>query len=66
MTFFGHFRRFLGVGGIACDVHFGAPIRISAESGRKAIARSTEMIVRDLAGRARGAKTAIPAGPGSS
>jgi hypothetical protein len=36
------------------------------ESGRKTIARSTETTVRDLAGRARRAKSAILAGPGSS
>ncbi len=66
MTFFSHFRRFLGAGGIACDVYFGAPIRVAPETGRKTIARSTEMKVRDLAARARGTKSAIPAEPGSS
>jgi 1-acyl-sn-glycerol-3-phosphate acyltransferase len=66
MTFFAHFRRFLGTGGIGCDVYFGAPIRVLPESGRKTIARSTETTVRDLAGRARRAKSAILAGPGSS
>jgi 1-acyl-sn-glycerol-3-phosphate acyltransferase len=66
MTFFSHFWRFLGAGGIGCDVYFGAPIRVSPESGRKTIARSTEMKVRELAQRARGAKSAILAGPGSS
>jgi 1-acyl-sn-glycerol-3-phosphate acyltransferase len=66
MTFFPHFHRFLGAGGIVCDVHFGAPIQVSRETGRKTIARSTEMEVRELAGRARGAKSAIPAGPVSS
>ena len=66
MTFFSHFRRLLTVGGIGCDVYFGAPIRVSPETGRKTIARSAEMRVRDLAGRARGAKSAILAGPASS
>ncbi|MGD1036477.1 MAG: lysophospholipid acyltransferase family protein [Roseiarcus sp.] len=66
MTFFTHFRRLLGAGGIGCDVYFGAPIRVSADSDRKTIARSTEMMVRDLAERARRAKSAILAGPGSS
>jgi 1-acyl-sn-glycerol-3-phosphate acyltransferase len=65
-TFPGHFWRLLRAGGISCDVHFGPPIRVSPDCGRKAIARSTEIRVRDLAGRARGAKSAIPAGPGSS
>jgi 1-acyl-sn-glycerol-3-phosphate acyltransferase len=66
MTFFSHFWRFLRAGGIGCDVYFGAPIRVSPESGRKTIARSMEMKVRELARRARGAKSAILAGPGSS
>jgi 1-acyl-sn-glycerol-3-phosphate acyltransferase len=66
MTFFSHFWRFLRAGGIGCDVYFGAPMRVSPESGRKTIARSTEMKVRELARRARGAKSAILAGPGSS
>jgi 1-acyl-sn-glycerol-3-phosphate acyltransferase len=66
MTFFSHFWRFLRAGGIGCDVYFGAPIRVLPESGRKTIARSTEMTVRDLAERARRAKSTILAGPGSS
>ena len=66
MTFFSHLWRFLRVGGIGCDVYFGAPIRVSPETGRKTIARSTEMKVRELARRAREAKSAILAGPGSS
>lgn len=65
-TFFAHFFRFLGAGGIACDVYFGAPIRVSPQMGRKSIARATEMEVRALARRARGTKSAIPAGAGSS
>jgi lyso-ornithine lipid O-acyltransferase len=66
MTFAGHFWRLLKAGGISCDVHFGPPIRVFPDCGRKAIARSTEIGVRDLAGRARGPKSAIPAGPRSS
>ncbi len=66
MTFFSHFRRFLRVGGIGCDVYFGAPILVSPESGRKTIAGTTELRVRDLARRARAAKSAIPAGLASS
>ncbi len=66
MTFFSHFRRFLTIGGIGCDVYFGAPIRVSPETGRKTIALSAETSVRDLAGRARGPKSAIPAEPASS
>jgi lyso-ornithine lipid O-acyltransferase len=64
MTFFAHFWRFLGLGGIGCDVYFGAPIHVSPQSGRKTIARSTEITVRDLAARARGVKSAIFASPG--
>jgi 1-acyl-sn-glycerol-3-phosphate acyltransferase len=66
MTFFSHFWRFLRAGAVDCDVYFGAPIRVSPESGRKAIARTTELRVRELAQRARGPKSAILAGPGSS
>ena len=66
MAFFGHLWRLLRAGGLSCDVYFGPPIPVSAESRRKAIARSTEIGVRDLAGRARGSMTAIPAGRGSS
>jgi len=66
MTFLPHFRRFLGAGGIVCDVHFGAPIRICAASNRKAVARATELAVRNLAGQARAPKVAIPAERGSS
>ena len=66
MTFFARFQRLLGAGGIDCKVYFGAPIRVSADSDRKTIARLTETMVRDLAERARGAKSAILAGAGSS
>lgn len=66
MTFLKHFWRFLRAGGVACDVYFGPPIPISADNRRKAIARSTESSVRELASRARAAQRAIPAGRGSS
>ena len=66
MTFFGHFWRLLRAGRLACDVYFGAPIPVSADSRRKAIARSTEIAVRGLAGRARRPMSPIPAGLGSS
>ena len=64
--FFGHFWRLLRAGGLVCDVYFGPPIAVSAESRRKAVARSTEISVRNLAGRARGTMSPIPAGLGSS
>ncbi|HEY1943303.1 MAG TPA: lysophospholipid acyltransferase family protein [Roseiarcus sp.] len=66
MTFFGHFRRFLRTGGLVCDVHFGPPIPVSTDSRRKAIARSTEISVRGLAGAARRPTAPIPAGLSSS
>jgi 1-acyl-sn-glycerol-3-phosphate acyltransferase len=66
MTFLSHFWRFLRAGAIGCDVYFGALFRVSPESGRKAIARATELRVRELAQRARRPKSAILAGPGSS
>jgi 1-acyl-sn-glycerol-3-phosphate acyltransferase len=66
MRFFGHFWRLLRAGGLSCDVYFGPLIPVSADSRRKAIARSTEIGVRDLAGRARGVTSSIPAGLGSS
>ncbi len=66
MTFFSHLRGFLSIGGIGCEVYFGAPIHVSPQTDRKTIARSTEMRVRDLARRARGPKSPIPAEPASS
>lgn len=66
MTFLPHFRRLMRAGGVACDVYYGPPIRVSPDSGRKIIARSTEIKVRDLARCARRPQSAIPAGPGSS
>jgi 1-acyl-sn-glycerol-3-phosphate acyltransferase len=66
MTFPGHFWRLLEAGRLVCDVHFGPPILVSGDSRRKAIARSTEISVRDLAGRARRPMWPIPAGLSSS
>jgi len=65
-TFMPHFRRFVAAGPTRCDVHYGPPIAVSAETGRKILARWTEARVRELAGAARGANWPILAGPGSS
>jgi len=66
MTFMPHFRRFVAVGPTRCDVHYGPPIPVSAEMGRKTLARRTEAEVRALAGAARAANCPILAGSGSS
>ena len=66
MTFMPHFRRFVAVGPTRCDVHYGPPIPVSAETGRKTLARRTEAQVRALAGAARAANCPILAGAGSS
>jgi 1-acyl-sn-glycerol-3-phosphate acyltransferase len=66
MTFMPHFRRFVAVGPTRCDVHYGPPIAVSAEMGRKTLARRTEAEVRALAGAARAANCPILAGSGSS
>ena len=66
MTFMPHFRRFVAVGPTRCDVHYGPPIPVSAETGRKTLARRTEAQVRALAGAARAVKCPILAGAGSS
>ena len=66
MTFTPHFLRFLAIGPTRCDVHYGHPIAVSAEIGRKTLARSAEARVRALAGAARTAKCPILAGSGSS
>jgi 1-acyl-sn-glycerol-3-phosphate acyltransferase len=65
-TFMPHFRRFVAVGPTRCDVHYGPPIPVSAETGRKVLARRTEAQVRALAGAARAANCPILAGAGSS
>ncbi len=53
MTFLPHFLRYAGGGGVACDVHCGAPIRVAPDMDRKTAARSTEAAVRRLAAAAR-------------
>ncbi len=65
-TFMPHFRRFVAAGPSRCDVHYGPPIPVSAETGRKTLARRTEAQVRALAGAARAAQCPILAGAGSS
>jgi len=65
-TFMPHFRRFVAAGATRCDVHYGKPIPVSAETGRKTLARRTEAQVRALAGAARAANCPILAGAGSS
>jgi 1-acyl-sn-glycerol-3-phosphate acyltransferase len=66
MTFMPHFRRFIAAGPTRCDVHYGPPIAVSAETGRKILARRTEAEVRALAGAARAGNCPILAGAGSS
>ena len=65
-TFIPHFRRFLAAGPTRCDVHYGEPIPVSTEVGRKVLARWTELQVRALSGAARRANRPILAGAGSS
>ena len=65
-TFLPHFRRFVAAGPTRCDVHYGPPIPVSVESGRKVLARRTEAEVRALAVAARAANCPILAGAGSS
>lgn len=65
-TFMPHFKRFAAAGPTRCDVHYGPAIPVSAETGRKVLARWTEAQVRALAGAARAANWAILAGAGSS
>jgi len=65
-TFMPHFRRFVAAGPTRCDVHYGPPIPVSAETGRKILARRTEAQVRALAGAARAVNCPILAGAGSS
>jgi 1-acyl-sn-glycerol-3-phosphate acyltransferase len=66
MTFMPHFRRFIAAGPTRCDVHYGPPIPVSAETGRKTLARRTEAQIRALAGAARAGNCPILAGAGSS
>ena len=65
-TFMPHFRRFVALGPTRCDVHYGPPIPVSAETGRKILARRTEAQIRALAGAARTANCPILADAGSS
>ena len=53
MTFLPHFLRYVAGGGVTCDVHCGAPIRVTPEMDRKTAARLTEAAVRGLAAKAR-------------
>ena len=49
MLFLPHLLGIIRSGGVACDVHFGEPIRVADFSDRKALARATEAAVRNLA-----------------
>jgi lyso-ornithine lipid O-acyltransferase len=53
MTFMPHFTRYVGGGGVTCDVHCGEPIRIRPDMNRKTAARLTATAVRKLADEAR-------------
>ena len=66
MTFMPHFWRFVALGRTRCDVHYGPPIPVSAEIGRKILARRTEAEIRALAGAVRAGNCPILAGAGSS
>jgi 1-acyl-sn-glycerol-3-phosphate acyltransferase len=56
MTFLPHFYRYVGGGGVTCDVYCGAPIRVSPDMDRKTAARLTEAAVRRLAAEARASR----------
>jgi len=67
MTFWPHLRGLLRAGAIVCEVHYGDPLPVEADSAGKPLAEATERAVRDLAGQARaadldGSTSAIPAG----
>jgi 1-acyl-sn-glycerol-3-phosphate acyltransferase len=49
MTFFNHFWRLLRDGPIDCDLYYGPPIAVRGDLDRKALARSAEAAVRELA-----------------
>lgn len=53
MTFMPHFRAYVRGAGATCDVHCGAPIRVTADMDRKTAARLAEAAVRRLAAEAR-------------
>ena len=59
MTFLPSLRRVLACGGVACDVHYGAPIAHDPATDRKALARRTELALRELK---EGARAALPGG----
>jgi lyso-ornithine lipid O-acyltransferase len=58
MTFLRHFFQFVRSGGVTCDVHIGAPIRVVPGLDRKSAARLAEASVRELAARARASPAA--------
>jgi len=49
MAFMPHLRRYLGGGGVTCDVYCGEPIRVRPDMDRKTAARLTATEVRRLA-----------------
>ena len=53
MAFLPHLFALLASGGVECDVHYGAPIRVADHGDRKALARATETAMRRLAEGAR-------------
>ena len=53
MTFLSHFFQFARGGGVTCDVHVGAPIRVLPDMDRKFATALTEAAVRRLAAEAR-------------
>jgi len=67
MAFIPHLRCVIFSGGVACDVHYGDPLPVGADQGRKSLARATEQAVRGLARQAReedrSQAAAIPAAP---
>ena len=57
MTFLPHFFQYARGGGVTCDVHCGQPIRVMPDMDRKTAARATEAAVRELAAKARAARS---------
>lgn len=60
MTFLPHLVGLLNTGGVACDIHYGEPLRVADFPNRKALARATEAAVRQLA---QAARQALPRAP---
>lgn len=60
MTFLPHFIRYVGGGGVTCDVYCGSPIRVTPDLDRKSIARLTEAAVRRLAAETRRVSAIFP------